>query len=278
MIVNIVSLCVLYTSLLVWLPKTAHAFDLNAMNVSLWHSENAYCDPSTYLTRTNHGLLSNFVATYHIKGDSDTEGYVGYDPSLQLIVVAYRGTSDIANWATNLDAVTTDYPNCDNCKVHHGFYSAEQSFIQGVVNEVASLRQKYSSYKVLAAGHSLGAALATLTAVDIDKAGYGPVTVYNFGSPRVFNDDGAKWVSDKLSHYRITHHKDMVVHVPMHERFTHINSEKYESDDTLNLMDCTGYEDPNCSYQWDITSISDHLWYYGMTMGQDGCAFILGNR
>ena len=79
---------------------------------------------------------------------------------------------------------------------------------------------------------------------------------------------------------RVTHHKDMVPHSPMHERFTHIGNEKYEPDDNMNpvgLNDCIDYEDPYCSYQWHVTSIDDHLWYMGVTMGEsdDMCAEII---
>lgn len=67
----------------------------------------------------------------------------------------------------------------------------------------------------------------------------------------------------------------MVPHCPMHERFTHISGEWYEPDDTVKLNACTGFEDPTCSYQWSVTSIDDHLYYLGLTMGTGGCSAIL---
>ena len=82
----------------------------------------------------------------------------------------------------------------------------------------------------------------------------------------------ANWASDKLgvTGARNTHHKDMVVHVPMHERFTHYAGEYYE-DPVLSLKECSGNEDHSCSYQWHKTSIDDHMLYLGKPMGSDGC-------
>lgn len=81
----------------------------------------------------------------------------------------------------------------------------------------------------------------------------------------------ANWASSKFGgSARNTHHKDIVVHSPMHERFTHHALEFYE-DPVLSLKECVGNEDSSCSYQWHLTSIDDHMLYLGKTMGMDGC-------
>lgn len=202
--------------------------------------------------------------------------YIGYTPSQSTIYVAFRGSESIQNWLDNLDAVLTSYPLCSGCEVHKGFYSAEQSSIANVISQVKSLKSKYPSYKVLVTGHSLGAALATLTAMDLLHNGVSPVRLFNYGSPRVGNDEFAAYASSKLTdRNRVTHHKDMVVHCPMHERFTHISGEYYQPDDAVHLNACSGYEDPNCSYQWSKTNVDDHLNYLGVVMGTGGCDAIL---
>ena len=67
--------------------------------------------------------------------------------------------------------------------------------------------------------------MATLTAIDLKESGISPIRMFNFGSPRVGNTAFAEWASTYLTdRNRITHYKDMVPHVPMHERFTHISS------------------------------------------------------
>jgi len=206
---------------------------------------------------------------------------MGYQSSLNAIFVSFQGSQDINNWVTNLDILTTAYPYCDGCEVHAGFYGAQRKVIDGIMSEVKSLRQKYSSATIVVVGHSLGAALATLTALDFVHAGLSPIKLFNYGSPRVGNTNFADWVtktiepSGKIQVTRSTHYKDMVVHVPMHERFTHIAGEIYEDLHSNGpLYDCQGEEDEKCSYQWHITSVDDHLLYQGLVMGGSGCAAV----
>ena len=121
----------------------------------------------------------------------------------------------------------------------------------------------------------LGGALATLTALDLLQAGI-TVRLFTFGSPRVGNDQFVIYASEKIaSRYRVTHNRDMVVHVPMHQRFTHLSGEYYQPTDAVNLETCTGYEDPKCSYQWHVTNVKDHLYYLGVVLGTDGCSAVL---
>lgn len=265
------------TLLLQLVALGSSAYDWAFGNYSLWHSENAYCSPETYITRTNKGYLAGFVGVYWINDPShDTQGYIGYTPSQETIYVSFRGSESVQNWIDNLNAILTNYPLCSNCEVHKGFYGAEQSSINNIISQVKSLKTKYPTYKVLVTGHSLGAALATLTSLDLLAAGISPVRLFNYGSPRVGNDEFAAYVSTKLTdRSRVTHHKDMVVHSPMHERFTHISNEWYQPSDAVALQACSGYEDAACSYQWHVTSIDDHLNYLGVKMGMDGCSAIL---
>lgn len=113
---------------------------------------------------------------------------------------------------------------CEGCYVHKGFYLAQQSVIDYVKSSVFTLLDKFPSYKVVVTGHSLGAAMATLTAVDLKAAGVTSPRLFNFGSPRVGDTAFAEYVSSYIEdRNRVTHYKDMVPHVPMHERFTHIS-------------------------------------------------------
>lgn len=241
--------------------------DLSSMSYTARSlSADAYCDYKTYLTRTYTGMSSGFTPVYSIEdNDHDTHGYIGYKASEGNIYVVYRGSQTIKNWIDNLNAILTDYPFCSKCEVHQGFYNAHQVVIEDVRNKVNALRSKYPSYKVIISGHSLGAALATLTAIDLKNSGI-PLTLSHFGSPRVGNDEFAAFASSFVAtRERVTHYKDMVPHCPMNQRFTHISGEWYEDKDG-SIRACSGYEDETCSYQWHITSIDDHMWYLGSYM------------
>lgn len=46
-----------------------------------------------------------------------------YDPSSRNIVVGFRGTHGFPGWFWNIDFIKVDYPECENCKVHNGFWT-----------------------------------------------------------------------------------------------------------------------------------------------------------
>lgn len=136
-------------------------------------------------------------------------------------------------------------------------------------------------------GHSLGAALATLTAADLihnlsqifppkhlQLKTSSPVVMINFGSPRVGNLAFAAYLSELLtpSHYRVTHLRDIIPHTPWSEKYVHIDGEWYE-DEFHRIHPCSGYEDPHCSDQWYITSVDDHMLYLNQSMTCDAVTF-----
>lgn len=164
----------------------------------------------------------------------------------------FRGSESILNWVTNLDTTKTaytSYPEC-NCQVHAGFYAAEQRALSQVLNQVGKLRTTYPTAKVKTTGHSLGAALATLTALDLIRYGYA-ATSYNFGSPRVGDQAFSTFAKTKLTDFwRVTHLKDMVVHNPGSGsllNFWHVCTEEYE-DALGNVHSCNSTcEDSTCA-------------------------------
>lgn len=120
------------------------------------------------------------------------------------VVIAYRGTATSCEWLENLRATLTFLPddmapeNYDQPMVQSGFLSlyttknqCDQSLQDTIREETGNILEKYSNepLSITVTGHSLGAALATLTAYDITtKFGHAPiVTVVSFGGPRVGN-------------------------------------------------------------------------------------------
>lgn len=250
--------------------------DVAMSNTSLWLSSSVYCDPNTYISRIYNGYSRGFVPTHHISvPDDTTEGVVGYMTTQRLIYVAFRGSETLENWKDDLNVLFEEYDACTACQVHAGFYSAQQAAFPQVLAAVKSLRTKFPRFNTVVTGHSLGAALATLTALDLTKVKVGgTVNLVHFGSPRVGNDAFAYWASGKLTatKHRFTHHRDIAVHYPRHERFMHIDGEVYE-EEQWDLKECTGTEDVDCSFKWSLTSlsVSDHLMYLGKTLGVAGC-------
>lgn len=250
------------------------SFNLAQANISIWLSAAAYCDRNDYQTRTFQGPTSGFVVTEVIHTMIyDTTGYIGYLPSDSSIYVVFRGTEDVRNWMADLDIFKTEYtsyPDCD-CYVADGFYGAEQLVISDIIDQVTQLKAKFPSYSVKVTGHSLGAALALLTAMDLLNSGF-DVSLYNFGQPRVGDDDFSAFVKSKLQTWRVTHAADVVPHVPFTSfGYYHVCTEIFEDVDG-NLKTCdSSCEDPTCSdqYAFSDTNVDDHLIYLGLPVHCD---------
>ena len=88
-----------------------------------------------------------------------------------VVILAFRGTipSSWQNWATDLDVFFTSpqqYNPVPGAEVHAGFFQAYQNLIQQLGPDMNSLASMYNGAPVLITGHSLGAAIAALTAMD----------------------------------------------------------------------------------------------------------------
>lgn len=251
------------------------AFSMPQANTSVWLSAATFCDKSTYLTRTFQGPTKGFVATYVIHEDvTDVTGFIGYLPSDKSIYVVFRGSSSIQNWISDLDALKTAYtsfPEC-NCQVHKGFYSSEQRVISKVVNEVKRLQALKTDYQVKVTGHSLGAAIAQLTSMDLVKFGI-PNSLYNFGQPRTGDKAYSDFATPKVPAWRVVHDKDQVPHLPFTTGmdYYHICREEFE-DVNGNVKSCdSSCEDKSCAAQYEFlqTNGDDHLVYLGLPMSCD---------
>ena len=141
-----------------------------------------------------------------------------------------------------------------------------------VLAEVKRLQSLHTKASVKATGHSLGGALAQLTAMHLIADGI-PTTMINFGQPRTGDKKYASFSMTKLPQFRVVHNKDPVPHMPGEfDGYHHSAYEVYEDDKshTVQVCDSTG-EDSKCSnkwHSWDY-SVSDHLVYLGLCMGSD---------
>ena len=248
----------------------ASEFDWDTGNTSVMLSLATYCDKSTYMSNNyNTPFTFSFVPTFQIYNkEYDIDGFIGYRPADSTIYVVYRGTQSTQDWIDDFQFKKINYDEL-SCQVHKGFYEGEQSVITEVLTEVYNLHELYPTYRIVVTGHSLGAALATLTAYDIVQSGLN-VQLINFGCPRIFDKACAKYASNIINKIvRVTHYKDIVPHVPlMSMDYYHTYGEWYE-DDNHNIKECDGYEDKTCADQWRKTDTQDHSWYLGFYMSCD---------
>ncbi|QLE87148.1 lipase family protein [Shewanella sp. Scap07] len=131
-------------------------------------------------------------------------------------IVAIRGTylPSLADWGTNLQLALHTADN--NQPVHAGFQRAFSSLkpqFQQFLNQWCT---NHPGKAVHCVGHSLGGALATLTADWISSRYTKNVNLYTFGAPRVGQLGFALKNTTKVpNNYRCTHGADLVPKVPL---------------------------------------------------------------
>lgn len=128
-------------------------------------------------------------------------------------VIAFRGTelNRIEDWITDLKCACIRH---EFGKVHRGFFAA---FANASACVRAFLRE-HTEKRVVATGHSLGAALAALCIADVVRKPYHPLKVQpllvTFGSPRVGNYGFSSVISRLTESRRYVNNNDVVPKCP----------------------------------------------------------------
>lgn len=244
-------------------------YDTTQLTTSVWLSGAAYCGKEKYNTMKLAGPASGFVykdTLYDV--NTDLQGYTGILPSTKSIYVVFRGSSSLMNWLADLEVRLVSYttfPDCA-CEVHNGFYKSALGVRNKTISSVKILQKAHPTYSVVVTGHSYGASVGQLIAMELVKEGI-KVKLYDYGQPRVGDSKYAGFVNTQIDEYwRTTHNKDIVPHVPPIQGFGYLHScrEVFE-DENGNLSVCSeaDCEDPKCANQFSLkeTNADDHSYY-----------------
>ncbi|MEW5319665.1 MAG: hypothetical protein WDW38_010805 [Sanguina aurantia] len=257
----------------------------------------AYCSIPDLLVQWNCTRCKQIAGFQPVSVVRDSRwnllAYIGYYSPLNAIVVAFRGTdsSSWGNWIENLRAWRTDHmypiPEAPHALIHAGFYSlwAQSELLPGVTQAVAGLLALHPDAALYSVGHSMGAAVAQLCALDMKfMYNISHVGCYTYGAPRVGNQAYQELFNLQIAEsWRFTHGRDIVPSVPLqYMGFHHVSNEVWLVDvessagsETKVLMCDESGEDPSCHnsacYLGLCTSVMDHLTYMGnVAMYQDG--------
>jgi predicted lipase len=121
------------------------------------------------------------------------------------LVVAFRGTDDLASFAADFDIEPYDVAGVG--KVYRGFWKAWEVISLPVLAAVAGR-------PVTLVGHSLGAALALVAAAYMTVGGNPPAAIYGFEPPRVGVNAGIENVLAGVPMFLFKNGNDLVPELP----------------------------------------------------------------
>ncbi|MDV2503051.1 MAG: lipase family protein [bacterium] len=125
------------------------------------------------------------------------------------IVVAFRGTEEIADWLADIDAGFTRYAYG---RIHRGFSRALLEIWPDLFKTVMDWHMDSMEVReLLVTGHSLGAVLATLAFIGLEAS-----RLVTFGSPRVGDSGFARWFNKTYRGFatRFVNNNDIVPRTP----------------------------------------------------------------
>ena len=142
--------------------------------------------------------------------DTDTEARIIGDD--RAVILAFRGTSSLRDARTDMKAqrIKWKYGHA-----HAGFLEAWRSIRAPIINALHDYGD--NGQQLYVTGHSLGGALATLCAYELELAReFAVANLYTFGSPRVFDRAGAENAARVLRNcsFRVVHSNDIVARLP----------------------------------------------------------------
>lgn len=150
----------------------------------------------------------------HASPAISTQGCVASND--EIIVVFLRGTQgNVQDLATDLSAVPIPVFSWGaGAMIHAGFSTAVNAAWPVVEAKVTSMRNQ--GQRLWVTGHSLGGALATVTAMRFEQETSIPVQgVYTFGAPAVGNGAFANaYEAHGFNHQRYTHATDLIPALP----------------------------------------------------------------
>jgi predicted lipase len=112
--------------------------------------------------------ITNF--TYIANDNLTNFGFVAYNREFNEIVVAFRGTHNDQNWAEDMNSTKIEYQRnggVAGMKVHAGFYNVYETLKEQIDKNVKKMIEENPDAKITVTGHSMGASVATLAAVDL---------------------------------------------------------------------------------------------------------------
>jgi len=178
-----------------------------------WSKRNAYAlaclSKIAYLPKDEAEIKTEEMGATEFKWfeNDDTQAFLCQIDG--ALILTYRGTESIGDWLTDLNMDKIEWP-VGYC--HSGFVEAFLDTWPKILSYIDD--NDYSPLWIT--GHSLGGALATLSASEIILAGGQVEGLYTFGCPRVGDKEFCNFMDAKLGHMnrRFVNNNDVVPRIP----------------------------------------------------------------
>lgn len=202
-----------------------------------------------------------------------------FPPSPPLFPLSITSPSTTNNRSLRLRLADCPAPYPLGCEVHAGFLSAWTEVEHAVLTAVSAALDEHPHYDIVATGHSLGAAIATIAAASLrEDSGY--TDLYTYGSPRVGNAGFVEYVESLPGgNYRLTHSADPVPLLPPSVLgYRHMSPEYWLVGDSTraefgarNVTVCVGLLNFECNggTLWTTISPLEHSYYFQRVSGCD---------
>jgi hypothetical protein len=265
-------------------------FDVAAKYAAASYCNALYLNPSTKSFDCGprcKGSANGTILEYaQIEPKSQARGYVAINPNLETIFISFKGMQTIREywkgaqfWKSRAEWTFFETETNPKIKLHAGFEKIYKEFRTTIFSPILKLARKNPDYKIVFTGHSLGAALVLLTAVDFYRFhGFEDrIFVYTFGKPRIGNEYWADYVNDlpfKDRIYRLSTQGDLFSQLPfrslgyVHEKQLYVVSDEM-------IYECTNDEDSGESSEcllpfWELNGTS-HLRYWDIGSKVNSC-------
>ncbi|GMS93291.1 hypothetical protein PENTCL1PPCAC_15466, partial [Pristionchus entomophagus] len=155
---------------------------------------------------------------------SDTNtcsAYTWVDVTRRMIGLVFRGTNEEAQFEVELPAILAarpkDFQNGGKVVPYFddAFFSLWNNADLG--NNVKEMSRQYPDFDLYLTGHSLGGAMAAVSAYHIVTNKVHPlnrVFLYTFGEPRNGDAHLARLLDSSIRAFRIVHNRDLAPHIP----------------------------------------------------------------
>ena len=129
----------------------------------------------------------------------------------EVMILTFTGTQSIQDWLTDFSIKFVKGPFG---RTHRGFLQALNYILPDIKKAIAKFHYRGQSFWIT--GHSLGGALAVLTAAHLVERRFKVDGLYTFGQPRVGNYEFVNNFGSKFNqrHFRIVNNEDIVTRIP----------------------------------------------------------------